>query len=134
MLVKQVPGLGQESFEDDLDDATLRRLQEIAESMAEMSETLTETSEQGSGLFITLLAHRGALGFKLTPAPGLLVYRTQPGSWAEAAGLRHGDALLKVSNLEARCLTLGLRAISQEFNRIKLDLIALTKTFSPDFM
>ena len=44
MLVKQVPGLGQESFEDDLDDATLRRLQEIAESMAEMSETLTETA------------------------------------------------------------------------------------------
>lgn len=38
---------------------------------------------------------------------GLLVYRTERCSWAEAAGLRRGDQLVKVSGVDAKLLTLG---------------------------
>jgi hypothetical protein len=38
---------------------------------------------------------------------GLLVYSTERCSWAEAAGLRRGDQLVKVSGVDAKLLTLG---------------------------
>ena len=122
----------EESFEE-LDDATWRRLEEIAESMAEMASVEASVGEsEASGLYITLLAQRGALGFKLTP--GLLVYRTQPGSWAEAAGLRHGDVLLKVSNLEARSLTLGLSVLFSGVHVISCHFMGFHGIVSCDFV
>ena len=41
-------------------------------------------------------------------AVGLLVYRTERCSWAEAAELRRGDQLVKVSGVDAKLLTLGI--------------------------
>lgn len=38
------------------------------------------------------------------PATGLLVYRTERSSWAEAAGLQRGDQLVKVSGVDAKLL------------------------------
>ena len=43
--------------------------------------------------------------------PGLLVYRCELGSWAEAAGLRRGDQLVKLQGLEAQLLPLGRRLL-----------------------
>ncbi len=42
----------------------------------------------------------------LHPRWGLLVYRTERRSWAEAAGLQRGDQLVKVSGVDAKLLRL----------------------------
>eukprot|EP00435_Cladocopium_sp_Y103_P031105 s3347_g7.t2 len=106
---QEVPALAlldKDDFEE-LDEATTRRLQEISQSMAAMTraEDTTDIVGQGGSLFITLLARSGKLGFRLTAAPGLLVYRTERCSWAEAAGLQRGDQLVKVSGVDAKLLT-----------------------------
>eukprot|EP00434_Breviolum_minutum_P039236 symbB.v1.2.034835.t1/scaffold4568.1/size37887/1 len=97
--------MDKEEFSDDLDEATKQRLEEIAGSMAASRNVESEEFSEGGSLFITLLARRGKLGFRVTATPGLLVYRTERSSWAEAAGLQRGDQLVKVSGVDAKFLT-----------------------------
>lgn len=51
-----------------------------------------------------VVSHPKRLHTAKPPATGLLVYRTERSSWAEAAGLQRGDQLVKVSGVDAKLL------------------------------